>query len=84
MISDEATEDEATPDEATPDEATPDEATSDEPVQDLPNVPLRILADVNGDGRVSILDVTCIQKYLVVDGGYVNIGKTGKPIEIFG
>ena len=79
MISDEATED-----EATPDEATSDEATSDEPGQDLPNVPLRILADVNGDGRVSILDVTCIQKYLVVDGGYVNIGKTGKPIEIFG
>ena len=22
------------------------------------------LADVNGDGRVSVLDVTCIQKYI--------------------
>ena len=34
------------------------------------------LADVNGDGRVSILDVTCIQRYLaeMTEG----IGKTGQ------
>ena len=34
------------------------------------------LADVNDDGRISILDVTCIQKYLV--GGYTNTGLVGK------
>lgn len=37
------------------------------------------LADVNGDGRVSILDVTYVQKYLV--GGYNNTGKVGTPVE---
>ena len=35
----------------------------------------RALADVNGDGRVSILDVTCVQKYLAE---YTSgTGKTG-------
>ena len=35
------------------------------------------LANVNGDSRVSILDVTCVQKYLV--GGYENTGLVGTP-----
>lgn len=37
------------------------------------------LADVNGDGRVSILDVTYLQKYLV--GGYNNTAKVGTPLD---
>ena len=34
------------------------------------------LADVNGDGRVSVLDVTCVQKYIAqyAEG----MGKTGE------
>lgn len=40
------------------------------------------LADVNNDGRVSILDVTCVQKYLV--GGYINTGLVGTAVEAVG
>ena len=65
-------------DVATEDEATPDEATPDEPGQNTPLVPITILADVNGDGRVSIIDVTCVQKHLA--GGYKNTGKVGTPV----
>ena len=36
------------------------------------------LADVDGDGKVTILDVTCVQKYLA---GYTNgYGKTGEAM----
>ena len=38
------------------------------------------LADVNGDGRVSIMDVTLVQKYLA-DLGY-NTAKVGQPAEV--
>lgn len=38
--------------------------------------PYRI-CDVNSDGRISILDVTCIQKYLA---GYTDSGRTGEDI----
>ena len=34
------------------------------------------LADVNGDGRISILDVTCIQAYLAQYS--IGTGKTGE------
>ena len=37
-------------------------------------------ADVNGDGVVSISDVTCIQKYLV--GGYTNVGAAGTYLPV--
>ena len=37
----------------------------------------RVFADVNGDGIVSVFDVTLIQKYIV--GGYSNTGNVGKP-----
>jgi hypothetical protein len=36
------------------------------------------LADVNGDGRVSILDVTCVQKYLAENT--TGCGKTGEAM----
>lgn len=35
-------------------------------------------ADVNDDGRISILDVTCIQKYIA--GGYNNVGNTDESL----
>ena len=34
------------------------------------------LADTNGDGRVSVLDVTCVQKYIA--GFTSGMGKTGE------
>ena len=37
----------------------------------------KIFGDVNGDGEVSVFDVTLIQKYIV--GGYSNTGNVGKP-----
>ena len=37
----------------------------------------KIFGDVNGDGGVSVFDVTLIQKYIV--GGYSNTGNVGKP-----
>ena len=40
----------------------------------------RVFADVNGDGIVSVFDVTLIQKYIV--GGYSNTGNVGKPANI--
>ena len=55
----------ATADEATTDEATKDEATSDE--ADGSNGIFSI-GDVNGDGKVSITDVTLLQKYLAKVG----------------
>ena len=36
------------------------------------------LADVNGDGRVSVLDVTCVQKYLAKYT--TGCGKTGEAM----
>lgn len=36
---------------------------------------ISVLADVNNDGRISVIDVTCIQKYIA--GGYGNTGRTG-------
>ena len=38
------------------------------------------LADVNGDGRLSIRDVTLIQKYIA--GNYSNIGNVGQDVTI--
>jgi len=35
-------------------------------------------ADVNGDGKASVADVTCIQRYLVSFAG--GSGRTGKAI----
>lgn len=40
----------------------------------------RVFADVDGDGEVSVFDVTLIQKYIV--GGYPNTGLVGMTANI--
>ncbi|MGN0453056.1 MAG: hypothetical protein ACI4GZ_04555 [Ruminococcus sp.] len=62
----------ASPDEATPDESTPDESTPDEPIIDS-----LLFGDADLDGRVSVKDVTLIQKHsasiVFIDNQYAQI-----------